>query len=64
MERQILREDGVTHGLCRHAKVFTIGDGCCLVAKLCLTVCDPMDHSAQGFLVLHYLPEFDQTHVH
>ena len=25
---------------------------------------DPMDHSTSGFLVLHYLPEFAQIHVH
>ena len=46
------------------------GDGaisqssCCLVAKLCLTLCDPMDGSTPGFLVCQYLPEFTHTHVH
>ena len=35
-----------------------------LVAKLCLTLCDPMDWSMPGFPVLHHLPEFAQTHVH
>ena len=35
-----------------------------LVAKSCLTHCDPMDCSTPGFPVLHYLPEFAQTHVH
>ena len=25
---------------------------------------DPMDCSMPGFLVLHYLPEFAQVHVH
>ena len=34
------------------------------VAKSCLTLCDPMDCSTPGFPVLHYLPEFVQTHVH
>ena len=29
----------------------------------CVT-CVPMDCSMPGFLVLHYLPEFAQTHVH
>ena len=38
--------------------------GCCWVAKSCLTLCDPMDCSISGFLVLHYLLEFAQTHVH
>ena len=36
----------------------------CLVNKLCLTLCNPMDCSMPGFPVLHYLPEFPQTHVH
>ena len=35
-----------------------------LVAKSCLTLCDPMDCSKPGFPVLHCLPEFAQTHVH
>ena len=37
---------------------------CCLVAKLCSTLCDPMDCSTPCFPVLHYLLEFAQTHVH
>ena len=39
---------------------------CCChsVAKLCPTLCDPMDCSTIGFPVLHYLLEFSQTHVH
>ena len=28
------------------------------------TLCDPRDCSTPGFLVLHYLPEFAQTHFH
>ena len=36
----------------------------CSVAKLWLTLCDPMDCSTPGFPVLHHLPEFAQTHVH
>ena len=36
----------------------------CLVTKLCLTLCNPIDCSMPGFPVLHYLPEFAQTHVH
>ena len=47
----------------------TLGDGdellyCYLVAKLCLTVCNPMNHSTPGFPVFHYLPECAQIHVH
>ena len=37
---------------------------CCSVAKSCPTPCDPMNCSMPGFPVLHYLPEFAQTHVH
>ena len=36
----------------------------CSVAKLCLTLRDPVDCSMPGFPVLHYHPEFAQTHVH
>ena len=37
---------------------------CCLVAQSCLALCDPKSCSTPGFPVLHYLPEFAQTHVH
>ena len=42
-------------------------DKCCCwfwIAKLCLTFCNSIDYSTWGFPVLHYLPEFAQTHVH
>ena len=34
------------------------------VTQLCLTLCDPMNHSMPGFPVHHQLPQFAQTHVH
>ena len=34
------------------------------VAQLCPTLCNPMDCSAPGSPVLHYLQELAQTHVH
>ena len=34
------------------------------VAQLCLTLCDPMNHSTPVLPVHHQLPEFTQTHVH
>ena len=37
---------------------------CCSFAKSCLTLCDPMDCSTQGFPVSHHLLEFAQVHVH
>ena len=37
---------------------------CCLLAKSRATLCDPMDYSTSGFLVLYYLPEFAPTHDH
>ena len=37
---------------------------CCSVTKACPTLCDPVDCSTPGSPVLHYFPEFAQTHVH
>ena len=37
---------------------------CCSVTKSCPTFCDPMDCTPPGFLVLHYLPDFAEIHVH
>ena len=34
------------------------------VTKSCPPLCDLMDCSTPGLTVLHYLPEFTQTHVH
>ena len=36
----------------------------CSVAKLCLTLCDPIDCSTSDFLVILCLPKFVQIHVH
>ena len=36
----------------------------CSVAKLRLTLCNPMDCSTTGLPILHYLLELAQTHVH
>ena len=33
------------------------------VTKSSPTLCDPMDSSLPGFSVLHYLPDFAQTHI-
>ena len=34
------------------------------VVQSCLSLCDPMGCSMLGAPVLHYLPEFAQTHAH
>ena len=34
------------------------------VSQLCLTLCDPMNHSMPGLPVHHQFPESTQTHVH
>ena len=34
------------------------------VARLCPTLCDPMNRSTPGLPVHHQLPEFTQTHIH
>ena len=44
--------------------VFLSCCSCCWVAQLCWSLCDPMDGSMPGFLVLYYFPELAQTHVH
>ena len=40
------------------------GGRCWSVVRSCLTLLDAMDCSTPGFPVLHYLPEFAQTHIH
>ena len=35
-----------------------------LFTRTVVSICDPMNGSMPGFPVLHYLPEFAQTHVH
>ena len=37
---------------------------CCSVARLCLTLCDPIGCGTPGFPVFHYFLEPAQTHVH
>ena len=37
---------------------------CCSVTKSRPALCDPEDCGTPGSSVLHYLPEFAQTHVH
>ena len=37
---------------------------CCSFAKLCPTLCDPVDCSTPGSSVFRYLHEFVQIHVH
>ena len=37
---------------------------CCSVAQSWPTLCDLRDCSIPGFPVLHYLPEFAETHIH
>ena len=36
---------------------------CCSVTESCPTVCNSLDCSTPGFLVLHYLPEVAQTYI-
>ena len=53
--------------VCCHDSVVFIWKKCwCFgfVQSLSHVLCDPIDCSTPGFPVLHYLPEFAQTHVH
>ena len=36
----------------------------CSVTKLCPTLCYPIDCSTPGFPILHFFPDFAQTHTH
>ena len=36
---------------------------CCSVPQSCPTLCDPVDCSAPGLPICHYLPELAQSHV-
>ena len=52
-------------GQLQHLQHQCLGQCCCYsVAKLCLTLCDPMDCSTPVFSVHHYLSKFAQIHVH
>ena len=46
------------------SKTFFISEECCSVAQSSPTLCNSMDCNMPGFLVLHYLPELAQTHIH
>ena len=52
------------HIICGNSFNAHIKPCCCSVAQSGLTLCGPGDCSTPGFPVLHYLPEFAQTHVH
>ena len=59
----------IRHGLATKQQYIHTTKYCCCccfcsVSQSCLTLCDPMDCSTPGFSILHYLPEFAQTHVH
>ena len=45
-------------------KTFSIFCCCCSVIQLCLTLCDSMNCSTPGFLVVCYLPQLAKTHIH
>ena len=56
---------GVGSGRWRSSSKAVLGCSCCCsVAKLSPTLRNPLNCSTPGFLVLHYLLEFAQTHVH
>ena len=44
-----------SHGYCHY---------CCSVTESRPILCNPLDCSTPGFLVLHYLPEVAQTYIH
>ena len=56
--RHTIDKELVCSFICTHCCCY------CLVTQLYLTLCDAMDFSTSGFLVLHCLPELAQIHVH
>ena len=53
-----------TNSLLLGASREALSGSCCSVAMSCPILCNPMNCSMPSFLVLHYLPEFAQTHVY
>ena len=66
MRSQIVRNYLVIKQQQRRRKTVTgeIKSCYCSVAKLCMTLCDPINCSMLDFSVLHYLLEFAQIHIH
>ena len=62
----IVYDNIILYNICNcYQLIFDYKNGCCCsVAQSCPTLYNRMDSSMPGFLVLHYLPEFAQTHVH
>ena len=56
----------VGHDWVTNTFTFTVGwiVQFCSVTQLCLTLCDPMNHSRPDLPLHHQLPQFTQTHVH
>ena len=44
--------------------IITASFCCCSVTKSCLTLCDPVDYSMPGSLVLHFILEFARIRAH
>ena len=57
-------KEGNTVGSCVGGGAITSSVQFSSVARPCLILCDPMNHSMPDLPVHHQLPEFTQTHVH
>ena len=64
ISQSLCKELDMTERLNWTESIFGLWKFNCSVAKSCPTLWDPMDYSPPGFPVLHYLPEFAQTHIH
>ena len=47
------------HSKIRHKRINAV-----VLLLTCVRLCDPMDYSTPRLPVLHYLPDFAQTHAH
>ena len=64
LSRQMEVKNSYKNFILKDFKILLTFCHCCSVTKSRLTLCDPIECSTPGFLVLHYLPEYAHTHVH
>ena len=64
LSRQMEVKNSYKNFILKDFKILLTFCHCCSVTKSRLTLCDPIECSTPGFLVLHYLPEFTQMNIH
>ena len=62
-EKTLNKQPNLTPNETRKRRIKKLKISYCSVAKLCLTLCDPINCNMPGSPVIHCLQEFPQTHV-